>query len=124
MQKGNQTQSCAADPVHMTCPEEILPRMYPGVFSSVMDASKLFPMLLTVDEERKFMGLIHPDTGYYYWYTNLPMGSSNSPAVSGRFGAAFLRLICQKVEEIQGEVLINDWKVALEGSGFNDVHLT
>jgi hypothetical protein len=46
------------------------------------------------------------------------MSSSNSSAVSGRFGAAFLRLICQEVEEMQGEVLINDWKVSLEGSGF------
>jgi hypothetical protein len=47
------------------------------------------------------------------------MGSSNSPAVSGRFGAALLRLICQEVEEMQGEVLINDWRVSLEGSGFD-----
>jgi hypothetical protein len=72
-----------------------------------------------VDEERKFMGIIRPYTGDHYWYTRFPMGSSNSPAVSGRFGAAFLRLICQKVEVMQGEVLINDWKVALEGSGFD-----
>jgi hypothetical protein len=36
------------------------------------------------------------------------MGSSNYPAVSGRIGAALLRLIFQEVEEMQGEVLIND----------------
>jgi hypothetical protein len=47
------------------------------------------------------------------------MGSSNSPAVSGRFGAAFLRLIFQEVQEMQGEVLINDLKVALEGDEFD-----
>jgi hypothetical protein len=47
------------------------------------------------------------------------MSSSNSPAVSGRFGAAFLRLIFQGVEEMQGEVVINDWKVALEGEEFD-----
>jgi hypothetical protein len=103
----------------MTCPEDILPRMYPGGFSSVIDASKFFHMFLTVDEELRFMGLIHPDTGDHYWYTRLPMGLSNSPAVSGRFGAAFLRLIFQEVEEMQGEVLINDWKVALEGDEFD-----
>jgi hypothetical protein len=119
MKKGHQNKSCAADPVHMTCPEDILPRMYPGGFSSVIDASKFFHMFLTVDEESKFMGLILPDTGDHYWYTHLPMGSSNYPAVSGRFGAAFLRLIFQEVEEMQGEVLINDWKVALEGDGFD-----
>jgi hypothetical protein len=55
MKKGHQNQSCAAGPVHMTCPEDILPRMYPGGFSSVIDASKLFHMFLTVDEERKFV---------------------------------------------------------------------
>jgi hypothetical protein len=76
-------------------------------------------MFLTVDEERQLMGLIHPDTGYFYWYTRLPMGSSNSPAVSGRFGAAFIRLTFQEVEETQGDVLINDWKVALEGDEFD-----
>jgi hypothetical protein len=76
-------------------------------------------MFLTVDEEHKLMGLIHPDTGDHYWYTRFPMGSSNSPSVSGRFGAAFLRLIFQEVEEMQGKVLINDWKVALEDGGFD-----
>jgi hypothetical protein len=60
--KGHQNKSCASDPVHMTCPEDILPRMYPGGFSSVIDASKFFHIFLTVDEELQFMGLIHPDT--------------------------------------------------------------
>jgi hypothetical protein len=97
----------------MTFPEDILPWMYPGGFSPVIDASKLFHTFLTVEEERKFMGLIHPYTGDHYWYTRLPMGSSISPAISNRFGVALLRLIFQGVEEMQGEVLINDWKVAL-----------
>jgi hypothetical protein len=119
MKKGNQNQSCAADLVHTTCPEGILPRIYPGSFSSVIDASKFFHIFLTMDEGRKFMGLIHPDTEDHYWYTRLPMGSSNSPEVSGRFGVAFLSLIFQEVEEMQGEVLINDGKVALEGKGFD-----
>jgi hypothetical protein len=30
MKKGHHNQYCAADPVHMTCPEDILPHMYPG----------------------------------------------------------------------------------------------
>jgi hypothetical protein len=93
----------------------------PWGFYTIIDASIFFHMFLTVDSELKFMGLIHPDTGYHYWYTHLPMGSSNSLAVYDRFGAAFLRLICQKVEEMQGEVLINYWKVDLEGSGFDPI---
>jgi hypothetical protein len=96
MKKGHQNKSCAAYPVHMTCPEDILPQMYPGGFPSVIDASKFFHMFLTVDEERRFMGIIHPDTGDHYWYARLPMGSSNSVAVSGRFGAAFSALFFKK----------------------------
>jgi hypothetical protein len=49
VKKRYQNKSCASDPVHMTCPEHILPRMYPGGFSSVIDASKFFHMFLTVD---------------------------------------------------------------------------
>jgi hypothetical protein len=63
MKKGHQNQSCAADPVHITYPEDIPPWMYPGFFSSVIDASKFFHMFLTVNEECSFMGLLHPDTG-------------------------------------------------------------
>jgi hypothetical protein len=73
MHKGYQNKSCTADPVHMTCPEDILPRIYPGGFSSVIDASKFFHMFVTVDEERQFMGIIHRDTGNIYCYTRLPM---------------------------------------------------
>jgi hypothetical protein len=76
-------------------------------------------MFLTVDEERQFMGLVRPDTRDHYWYTRLPVGYSNSLAVSGSFGAGFLRLIFQEVEEMQGEVLINDWKVTLECDEFD-----
>jgi hypothetical protein len=119
MKKGHQNKACAACPVHMPCPKDIHPKMYPGGFSSVIDASKFFHILLTVDEERQFMGLNHPYNGDIYWYTLLPMGSSRSPAVSGWFGADFLRLIFQEVEEIQEEVLISDWKVAIEGDEFD-----
>jgi hypothetical protein len=68
MNKGRQKQSCALDPVHITCPENILLRMYPEGFSAVIDASKYFHniMLPNLDEENIFMGLIHPDTGYHY----------------------------------------------------------
>jgi hypothetical protein len=38
MNKGHQNQSCAEELVHMTFNEYILPRVYPGVFSSVIDA--------------------------------------------------------------------------------------
>jgi hypothetical protein len=37
IKKGHQHQSCAADPVHMTCPEDILRRMYPGGGGGISD---------------------------------------------------------------------------------------
>jgi hypothetical protein len=70
MNNGHQHKSCAADLVHMTCPEDILPRMHPGGFSSVIDASKFFHILLTVDEEHQFMGIIHP---YKEFFTGTPV---------------------------------------------------
>jgi hypothetical protein len=45
--------------------------------------------------------------------------SFTSPEVSGMCGVAFLRLICQEMKNMQGEVQINDWRVALDGSGFD-----
>jgi hypothetical protein len=36
MSKGNQHKSCAAYPVHMTCPEDILPQIYPGGFVKLL----------------------------------------------------------------------------------------
>jgi hypothetical protein len=62
MQIGRQKQACAADPVHNTCPEDILPLIYPGRFSSGVDASTYSYIFLTVDEERQFIGMIQTDT--------------------------------------------------------------
>jgi hypothetical protein len=78
MKKGHQHQSCAAYAVHMTCPEDILPRVYPGGVSSVIDESKFFHLFLTVDEECNFMGLIHPSIGsllvhpFYHGFIKFP----------------------------------------------------
>jgi hypothetical protein len=81
----------------------------------VIDASNFFHMSRNMNLERKFMGLIHPYNGDHYWYTSLPMVSANPPTVSGIFGAAFFHLIYREMEEMQGEMQINDWRVALNG---------
>jgi hypothetical protein len=66
MKKRHQNQSFAAVTVHMTCPEDILPRMHPGGGIISDWCLHVFHIFLDVDEERKFMGLIHPDTGYHH----------------------------------------------------------
>jgi hypothetical protein len=69
----------------------ILPRLYHGGYSAVVDASKFFYQFRTVPTEQIYMGLQHPITHDMYHYTGLPMGSANSPAIAGRMGNAFVR---------------------------------
>ncbi|MGH7974468.1 MAG: hypothetical protein ACREBR_02985, partial [bacterium] len=107
MKRGGQNAACVADPVHLPQPSDILPKLYKGGWSSVIDASKFFHMFPTVFEERKYMGLIHPKTGDHYWYSRFPMGSANSPGASGRYGAAFLRLVMDTHYGFQGTPILN-----------------
>ena len=53
------------------------------------------------------MGLIHPKTGKLYVYGTLPMGTRNSPGASGRFGAAFIRMILETSPLFQGKAVDN-----------------
>jgi len=64
-------------------------------------------MFQTVVEERLFMGLIHLVTGECYWYLCLPMGSCNSLATSGYFGASFVCMILEMILRFQREARQN-----------------
>jgi hypothetical protein len=57
--------------------------------------------------------MIHPRTQDEYWYDRLPMGSSNSPGISGHFGTSFLRVIIDNCKEFQGYPLLNHPLVGL-----------
>jgi hypothetical protein len=61
------------------------------------------------------MGMIHPTTALEYWYSRLPMGASNSPGISGRYGAAFLWTVVENCEAFKGESIINN---PLLGQGY------
>ena len=117
--RGGQNDCCCADPVHLPTPQDILPHLYPGGYSAVIDASKYFHCFLTREDERPHLGLVHPKTGKHYWYARLPMGTSNSPAVAGRYGAAFLRLVLESIPEFKGTPLPNDFSQAIEGRGYD-----
>jgi hypothetical protein len=119
MKRGNQNAVCGPDPCQMTSPGDILPLLNHGGFSASLDISKFFHMFLTVLEERNYLGLIHPATGVHYRYSRLPMGSSNSPAASGRFGASFIRTILESFPEFHGSVCDNDFTTILNGRAFN-----
>ena len=119
MKRGLQNDVCVSDPVHLTCPDDILPRLYPGGFSAVVDASKFFHMFPTREDERQYMGMIHPLTELHYWYSRLPMGSRNSPGASGRFGAALLRVLQASSVDFQGHPSQNDFVAYIRDQGYD-----
>jgi hypothetical protein len=86
---GGQNDVCSSDPVHLGTPDDILPFLYTGGFSAVVDISKFFHMFPAVPSKRKYMGLTHPGSGEPFCYATCPMGTRNSPGASGRFGNAF-----------------------------------
>ena len=100
--KGGQNEACIADPCHMTSPDHILSYLYKNGFSCTLDLSKYFHMFLTHPSEHKYMGLKHPGTGKTYVYRTLPMGTRNSPGASGKFGAAFIRMLMETSELFDG----------------------
>jgi hypothetical protein len=117
--RGNINDACAADPVQMSCPDDILPFLYPEGFSAVVDASKYFHMFKTREDEYQYLGIIHPGTGEVLCYYRLPMGTRNSPGASGRFGAAFLREIGRTSPDFKGTVVINDFTSGWNGEGYD-----
>lgn len=119
MKKGGQNEVCISDPSHMTSVNDILPLLCPNGWSGVIDASKFFHMFRTKPDERKYMGLIHPVTGEHLWYERFPMGSSNSPGASGRFGAAFLREVIDTDTNFQGLAMDNTMESHLRGLGYD-----
>ena len=104
---GGQNDACVADPCQMTSPDHILPLLYNGGWSATLDISKYFHMFPTKREEKAYFGLIHPGTGKMHVYDGFPMGTRNSPGASGRFGAAFTRMIIDSSDLFQGEPVDN-----------------
>ena len=104
---GRQNDVCVGDPCQMTSPDHILPHLYTGGWSGIVDASKFFHMFKTRKDEQCYLGLIHPNTHEMYIYDTLPMGTRNSPGASGRFGAAFIRLLVDTFPIFKGSPVDN-----------------
>jgi hypothetical protein len=116
---GGQNDVCSSDPVHLGAPDDILPFLYTGGVSAVIDISKFFHMFRTVASERKYMGLIHPKTGAQHCYATCPMGTRNSPGASGRFGNAFMRMLTNGCHLFRGTPRQNDFLCRLAGEPFD-----
>ena len=116
---GGQNEVCLSDPLHLLQPRDILPRLYPGGYSAIVDASKYFHMFRTLQNEWKYMGVLHPKTGKWYAYATLPMGTWASPAVSCCFGSGFLRTVMDGHPHFQGAPLQNDVTSQLQGKALD-----
>jgi hypothetical protein len=122
MKIGGQNSCIGKDPVYLTQKRTILAQMYTNGWSAVADASKQFHNFPTVPGERKYMGCIHPITEARLVYCGLPMGSSNSPAISCRVTNGGIRTIQERESLFQGYVWLNTWATKMT-DGTYDVRL-
>jgi hypothetical protein len=110
MRRGGQNEAIGSDPTIFPKSGMILEQLYAGGCSAVVNASKFFYQFPTCQDERKFLGCIHPrrDTTRYV-YGGLPMSGGTSPAIAGRHGAAFCRLVRSCSPAFQGTIKSNTW---------------
>ena len=97
--------------------------MYTGGFSAVVDASKFFYPFPTHPDDQPYLGLLHPITGILYYYSGLPMGGGNSPAIAGRFGNSFVRMLKARFNIFQGTPRANCWWTGFSETGTYDPKL-
>ena len=119
MLRGGQNMCIGTDPTILPRANDILQELYHGGFSAVVDMSKYFYQFRTREEERKWLGTIHPISGIIYEYAGLPMGSGNSPAIACRIGQGFLRMLRAKYSVFQGEGEPNCYWTSFSGLGYD-----
>ena len=124
MKAGGQNDAVGADPVYLPRVSHILDEMYAGGYTAIVDASKFFYQFGTHPDDRPWLGVRHPGDDRLLEWVGLPMGAGNSPAMAGRYGAAFLRLLRERKGEIFGERgRANCWWTGFEADGTFDPKL-
>jgi hypothetical protein len=113
LRAGGQNTVVGADPTVFPKSAHILSQMYSGGWSTVIDASKFFYQFNVQKQDRKYLGCLHPKTAKHLQYAALPMGASQSPALAGRYGSSFLRLLRSRCKNYQGTQRCNMWLNAL-----------
>ena len=118
MKEGGQNEVVSGDPVYLNRPAHILSQLYSGGYTAIVDASKFFYQFPTTREDRPYLGTLHPTTEELLVYFGLPMGGANSPALAGRYGLAFLRLLREQHEVYKGAMKANCWWEGFRGTGY------
>jgi hypothetical protein len=108
-----------SDPVFLPRVSNILDCLYTNGYTAIVDASKFFYQFSTHPKDRPYLGLIHPVTLEQWVYGGLPMGSGNSPALGGRYGMAFLRLLRATSTLYQGTPRANCWWTGFTDLGYD-----
>jgi hypothetical protein len=119
MKRSGQNGCCGLDPIFLPSSKDVLPRLYSGGWSAVVDASKHFHNFSTLPEERDLIGIVHPGTGEHLWYVGLPMGAVNSPSIACSKGEGILDMLCAEEEIFRAATLQeNTWRTALEDNSY------
>lgn len=119
MKEGGQNSVVGSDPVFLPRVSNILDCLYTNGYTAIVDASKFFYQFSTHPKDRPYLGLIHPVTLEQWVYGGLPMGSGNSPALGGRYGMAFLRLLRATSTLYQGTPRANCWWTGFTDLGYD-----
>lgn len=116
---GGQNAHMGPDPVYLNRPLHILEQMYHGGWTAVADASKFFYQFPSHPDDQPWLGLIHPLTGKHHVWCGCPMGSGSSPALAGRYGLAFVRLLRERSEWFHTTPTANCWWSELREEGYD-----
>ena len=84
----------------------------------MVNAWKYFYQFKTHLLDQPYMGTLHPISGLLYVYGGLPMGATNSPALAGRYGLAFLRLLKEQHEIFGRRTKADCWWTGFRGEGY------
>jgi hypothetical protein len=124
MKYGGQNSVVSNDPDVLNRTSHILDQMYDGGYSTVVDASKYFYQFKTRPEDRKSLRVQHPrNLGEFLVYTGLPMGAGNSPALSGKFGLSFIRMLKDRFSVFRGTPRANCFWTGFSETGEYDSQL-
>ena len=114
-----QNQCIGLEPTILPRLNMIMDQLYTGGWSAVSDASKFFWNFLTHPKDQSYLGVLHPITMTLHRYLGLPMGSSNSPPLTGRYGLAFVRKVHKTSNIFQGNPQANCWWTSMMGTGYD-----
>ena len=99
LRAGGQNAYMRPEPTHLQKSDDVLPHLFAGGWSMKVDGSKWFYNFPTREEERKFLGAIHPGSGEQYVYRGLPMGASSSPGEAGKGEKCLVNTVLEACSE-------------------------